>query len=134
MTQKERLVELLEEYYDMMCNQTADVELADYLLSNGVIVPPCKVGDTVYILQFDTGGNEYILEEQVQTVFVDRQLNIELGIGFSEEWFPDSNYYVSAERIGKTERVKNGKIQILVFQTRKEAEQALKERDSKWQN
>lgn len=24
--------------------------LADYLLANGVIVPPCKVGDTVYYL------------------------------------------------------------------------------------
>ena len=25
--------------------------LADYLLANGVIVPPCKVGDTVYYLE-----------------------------------------------------------------------------------
>lgn len=24
--------------------------IADYLIENGVIVPPCKVGDTVYIL------------------------------------------------------------------------------------
>lgn len=25
-------------------------ELADYLIANGVIVPPCKVGDTVYVI------------------------------------------------------------------------------------
>ena len=43
---KERLVELLFEghkqylFYD---------DIADYLLANGVIVPPCKVGDKVYI-------------------------------------------------------------------------------------
>lgn len=30
------------------CRQCANT--ADYLLSNGVIVPPCKVGDTVYVL------------------------------------------------------------------------------------
>ena len=30
--------------------------LADYLLENGVIVPPCKVGDTVYrVIEMGTG-------------------------------------------------------------------------------
>ena len=28
-----------------------DVHIADYLLANGVIVPPCKVGDKVYTVQ-----------------------------------------------------------------------------------
>ena len=27
--------------------------VADYLLENGIIVPPCKVGDTVYVLTHD---------------------------------------------------------------------------------
>lgn len=43
MTEKERLIELLADaglcHYDT---------IADHLLANGVIVPPCKVGDTVY--------------------------------------------------------------------------------------
>ena len=30
--------------------------LADHLLANGVIVPPCKVGDTVYIVDGTTDG------------------------------------------------------------------------------
>ena len=30
-------------------------ELADYLIANGVIVPPCKVGDTAYIDLSDKG-------------------------------------------------------------------------------
>ena len=28
--------------------------IADYLLANGVIVPPCKVGDTVYCIEYNT--------------------------------------------------------------------------------
>ena len=44
---RDRLIELLIEghkqylFYD---------QIADYLLANGVIAPPCKVGDTVYCL------------------------------------------------------------------------------------
>lgn len=56
MTQKERLVELLYEY-DSVCFDNPPTpefsyarELADHLLSNGIIVPPCKVGDTVYLI------------------------------------------------------------------------------------
>lgn len=62
--QRERLVELLkqadqkvQEYIlenDHMdwipkANELAEVR-ADYLLENGVIVPPCKVGDKLYIV------------------------------------------------------------------------------------
>lgn len=50
MTQKERLANLLDEFwlehYDA-CNTDA---MTEHLLSNGVIVPPCKVGDVVYLI------------------------------------------------------------------------------------
>ena len=43
---RERLIELLN---GKSIDTYADVEyVADYLLANGVIVPPVKVGDTVY--------------------------------------------------------------------------------------
>ena len=60
MTDRERLIGLLSEYdFDStFCNicERADDDcavcgserLADYLLSNGIIVLPCKVGDKVY--------------------------------------------------------------------------------------
>ncbi len=51
MTERERLIELLEEENAFSRYMTADErreKLADYLLANGVIVPPCKVGDTMY--------------------------------------------------------------------------------------
>lgn len=51
MTDKDRLIELIQsktqpwEY--LLCKANIEA-LADYLLANGVIVPPCNVGDTLY--------------------------------------------------------------------------------------
>lgn len=60
MTERERLVELLMQgdiaaakqgvFNCCMCRREAET-IADYLLENGVIVPPVKVGDTVYIFE-----------------------------------------------------------------------------------
>ena len=49
MTERERLEELLmASPTDFDGNRNVGV-IADYLIANGVIVPPCKVGDTVYV-------------------------------------------------------------------------------------
>ncbi len=50
MTDRERLIKLLDRYYFEENPNTNSyfTELADYLLENGVIVSHCKVGDTVY--------------------------------------------------------------------------------------
>ena len=54
MTEHERLIKLLDERIAIQeCSFSPDKplttdSLADYLLEHGVIVPPCKVGDTVY--------------------------------------------------------------------------------------
>lgn len=81
--QRERLVELLKE---TRCEKSCDgfknievckgctayeryAESADHLLKNGVIVPPCKVGDTAYFLIEDTvAGEKYISPEQITDV------------------------------------------------------------------
>lgn len=49
---RDRLANLIDEYFgvDAAYFDVDKYELADYLLSNSVIVPPCKVGDTVYEL------------------------------------------------------------------------------------
>ena len=44
-TDRDRLIELIIKWHE---NPEPFEYLADYLLANGVIVPPCKVGDTVY--------------------------------------------------------------------------------------
>lgn len=52
MNERERLIELLET--DMSgCDGGYYEEMADFLLSHGVIVPPVKVGDTVYVVYED---------------------------------------------------------------------------------
>ena len=68
MTQKEKLVELIAEgrmcpvdgnpFEEEGCLQCKYIEdkncdltrLADYLLENGVIVPPCKIGDKIWLV------------------------------------------------------------------------------------
>ena len=78
MTDREKLIELLDktyaEQYDKRRLLTAE-HTADYLLANGVIVPPCKVGDTVY--QIDTAGDIY--ESKILKTIYDTN-----GIAFDE--------------------------------------------------
>lgn len=50
MTDRERLIELLRTVDNMRLMRKGFSECADYLLANGVIVPPCKVGDKVYYI------------------------------------------------------------------------------------
>ena len=57
MTERDRLIEILNKKYDHFCDQCGvnkdshyTESLADHLLTNGVIVPPCKVGLTLYFL------------------------------------------------------------------------------------
>lgn len=45
---RERLLKLIK--HCTSCEECRDEDLADHLLANGVIVPPCKPGDKVYVL------------------------------------------------------------------------------------
>ncbi len=75
MTDRERLIELLDGYYfkesPNMISYFTEREcekLADYLLENNVIISPCKVGDTVY--QTDTNGVR-VYESKIKTMVYD---------------------------------------------------------------
>lgn len=73
MTERKRLIELIRFAYQQgrMHEEQKQVEetMVDYLLANGVIVPPCKVGDTVYWISdenLDTREPELaVLEDEV---------------------------------------------------------------------
>ena len=58
---RDRLIELIQKAYDG-CVKRSSVSIADHLLANGVIVPPCKVGDTVYRITECYGGGKIIIE------------------------------------------------------------------------
>lgn len=105
--QKQRLTELLEESARKMDCPQMD-EVADYLLTNGVIVPPCKIGEHGY----------WVTTRGIMTVTFDR---IFLGVG--DVWNVRARYhcsesvYFTFEDFGKK-----------VFHSFKEAEKALAER------
>lgn len=80
MNERERLIKLLDERIAIQeCSFSHDKplttdQLADCLLAHGVIVPPCKVGDTVY----QTDGCR-IYENTVREIIYDTD-----GIAFDE--------------------------------------------------
>lgn len=119
MTERERLIELLD--IIIQPGQKTLGDIADHLLANGVIVPPCKVGDTVYrIVEMGTGihykqvgryevgctkGYKIVPCEEKKKRFI-RSVAV-----------TQNNFFDICENFGKT-----------VFLTKEDAEKALKER------
>ena len=100
MEQRERLRELLERVaIERDCPQMDEV--ADYLLANGVIVPPCKVGDELY----------FIYKNKVFDLTIEKIVQTEAGLFLVDEGFND--WYL-VDEIGKT-----------LYLTREEAEREL---------
>ncbi len=131
MTELEKLIELIKPHMSgLACaDESGSCELTNCrdcrarncaadLLSNGVIVPPCKVGDKVYILNGITDG-----------IVVGTITNLEENIYTTpREWITfKGNYPLYGELESK------GRIDLLlgktVFLSREEAEKALKERN-----
>ena len=118
---RDRLIELLydanEKFDETDCTDEEAVELlADHLLANGVIVPPCKVGDTVWFLNRYSSISMYkdfVYEAKVVRVYVERDNELCLSVRIKNEF--GTTEYPRITEIGKT-----------VFLTREEAERALK--------
>lgn len=100
---RERLVEMIQDAVGGCAKHWAEI-IADYLLSNGAIVPPCKVGDSIFRV-----GNGEIWEWLIEHIEI-----YEDEIGFVD----DGENYFTPDKIGKT-----------VFLTKEEAEEKLKERE-----
>jgi hypothetical protein len=88
--------------------------LADHLIANGVIVPPCKVGDTVYEF-FDVRGFYNISELVVE--------NIVVGINPSK-----CQIYCRTKMSGSKDVFYQDSFGKTLFFTKEEAEQAEKGR------
>ena len=110
MSERERLIELLK---DGGVRDFPYVNaLADHLLANGVIMPPCKVGDTVYHVYKGNTIVNALVADWKKEAFGDWLFRAYFSVNGSSSTllFGDNN-------IGKT-----------VFLTREEAEKALEER------
>ncbi len=113
---KDRLIDLLEEAEGQINNDLPPLEaVADYLIEHGVIVPPCKVGDTVYeiIPKCSAPWNYCAYNGGYGTS--------RCGKNLCEAYIKESKFALSdLENVGKT-----------VFLTREKAEKALAERNNK---
>ena len=115
---RDRLIELIDE-----CRSIEGVSMelvekqADYLLANGVIVPPCKVGDTVYVCNRTAGK---VFKNTVVGLFLSGASPYRNGIKceYRNICGETSNRKFTFAQIGKT-----------IFLTREEAERALKEKE-----
>lgn len=102
---RERLISLIKDslfkHIDKSCNLAENI--ADDLLENGVVVPPCKVGQTVYVV--DKRLNVW-WQGEVDCVYCNKN-SFEYGILFDNDEYGAYN-------------------EEDVFFTKEEAEQALK--------
>lgn len=106
MTNRDRLIELINDCRSMDGYGMDLVEKqADHLLANGVIVPPCKVGDIIWTYDFMWRLIPCTVDKPYRCVCGEKG-----GCTF-EMCFADDDF-------GKT-----------VFLTKEEAEKALKERE-----
>lgn len=115
MNERERLIKLIKQGnggYDFNSLE----RIADCLLANGVLCPPCKVGDTVYYLTTVDTEKELNVNEifcgTAQAVGFDGK-NIFIAVKYTNGLF----YYHVSKNFGKT-----------VFLSRELAEKALAER------
>lgn len=67
MNERERLIELLQEWGNKENDGVRAESIADYLLENGVIVPPVKVGGIAWIIY-----NKCVTPANVMAVYVDK--------------------------------------------------------------
>ncbi len=109
MTMRERLIDILK---NKPYGYSSYEDFADHLLANGVIVPPCKVGDTVWLKSLNRQHTEWgIIEGKISMIQqkVDKSWKFRVTKNRSVQDY-------TVDSIGKT-----------IFLTREEAEKALKE-------
>lgn len=110
---RDRLIELQCLAYDTFDGgKTSFEHTADVLLANGVVCPPCKVGDTVYFIIDDDESDEgkYISKQQINDVSTK-------GIFVSDSLLVENcNDFIPYSDFGKS-----------AFLSEEEAEQALEE-------
>ena len=128
---RERLIELIKQgdktfadkYEGKVMSHIDEVYefVADYLLANGVIVPPCKVGDTVYNLMEcsceNIDGVYTVCEFYDEGMCACKTICTHL-YRIEKCLVTDGNLLIFTKKWGKT-----------VFLTKEEAEQALRKED-----
>jgi hypothetical protein len=77
MTDKEKITAILKAYtkkHNISASSVILEEYAEELVANGVIVPPCKVGDVVYKIMDIESVHRQILEVEVLSIRTDGKM------------------------------------------------------------
>lgn len=99
---------------DNYCVRCGSEMLADHLIANGVIVPPCKVGDTVYYIEGAYYNSQRLTARPIKVTEI--------------SWKCDrSGRDLGFALIANGTRYKFSSIGKTVFLTKEQAEQKLKE-------
>lgn len=117
MTDRDRLIELLAKNYNCVNRNKCLNEQADCLIENGVILPPCKVGDKVYYMSenpINLSVMPYTIYEADVVRIVTTRFGTSLVIQIHNEY-------------GCTEIPNIKDFGKIVFLTKEEAEEKLKE-------
>lgn len=118
MNEREKLIELLlqselkaEKLGIFNCHRSEAKAgiVADFLLENGVVVPPCKISDTIYNIYFNDDKKAYAIEEFVAEEVSSKRVIVDNGA-----------CEIGIEEFGE-----------YAFLSREEAEKALAERSDK---
>ena len=115
MTDRDRLIEILKVPIHPKIDVDPAEVVADYLLANGVIVPPCKVGDTVYVISRYYAGDWEVYKCEIDTITI-YENNTFISCVANDVRFGKINFGLNVSEIGKT-----------VFLTKEQAEEKLKE-------
>ena len=117
--ERDKLIRLIMKANSPLISPTRAKQLADYLLDNNIIVPPCKIGDTIYKLILFKDRTGFYVEHQVVGFHVGElpKLRGHKRDQYFIVWHKETNSisHLNFEQIGKT-----------VFFTKEEAEKALK--------
>lgn len=127
MNQRDRLIELLMDtetesvpnkdgFYICHLSRVKAEVCADYLLTNGVIVPPCKVGDTVYVVSRYYAGYWEFYKCKIDNITI-YEKNTFISCVANDARFGKINFGLNISELGKT-----------VFLTKEEAEAELRKR------
>lgn len=111
MSERERLIELLQDWGNKENDGVRAESIADYLLENGVIVPHAKIGESIYYVDFEINADNTGLEPKIHRTTV-----TDITIAY--------NYTMYSTSCGKT--FPHSLFGREVFLTKEEAEKALK--------
>lgn len=115
MNNKDKLIEILQDtLHEWECDVSIKTltEITEHLIANGIIVPPCKVGDIVFT------SYDHIFGMQTNEILTCRVV----FIGFGE----NDNYINIVDNYGHMHSMSFEEFDKTVFFTRKEAAKELR--------